>query len=143
MQNLTKVLFLCDGNDVRSQIAEGLLRRLGGEKFDVHSASLEPAPLDTYAVAVMNEINIDISDHNSHHLNDYLDDKFDYVITLCDEVKSSCLAFLHDAQTLHWHCPNPKNIGDNDSDRRLAFRQTRDRLHKQIVGWLESLDEAN
>ena len=84
MKNKIKVLFVCDGNADRSQMAEGFLKDMAGDRFDVNSAGIDPKPINTNAVKAMQEVNINISDHQSQHINDYLDERFDVVITLCD-----------------------------------------------------------
>src|SRR5574340_935576 len=92
-----RVLFLCTGNSARSQMAEGLLRSMGGQDFEVRSAGLEPKELNPLAVKAMAESNIDISSQRSKHLNEYLDIQFDYVITVCDRARDSCPTFPRDS----------------------------------------------
>lgn len=136
MKNKTKVLFVCDGNADRSQMAEGFLKDMAGDRFDVYSAGIDPKPINTNAIKAMQEVNINISDHQSQHINDYLDERFDVVITLCDEAKSSCIGFLHDSQVLHWQCPDPESA-TNVVQPLEAFRHTRDMLKQQIQNWLQ------
>ena len=88
-----KILVLCTGNSCRSQMAEGLFRHFGGDKIDVKSAGLEPKGVNPIAIQVMKEVGIDISGHTSKHLNEYLNEDFDYVITVCDNAAANCPVF--------------------------------------------------
>ena len=88
-----KVLFLCTGNSCRSQMAEGWLRHLAGDQFDVVSAGTHPVGLNPYAVAVMGEIGVDISNHVSERVDPYLEQQFDHVITVCDRAQEACPSF--------------------------------------------------
>ncbi|MCQ2036324.1 arsenate reductase ArsC [Stutzerimonas kunmingensis] len=136
MHQPIRVLFLCDGNADRSQMAEGLLRHLEPERYAVYSAGIEAKPLAAMAVAVMQELGIDISQQHSTCLNDLEDIQFDYVVTLCEQVKSSCLAFPRDVHNEHWPCSDPGNVQGSDADRLAAFRQTRDEIHTRLRAWL-------
>lgn len=139
MHHPTRVLFLCEGNADRSQMAEGLLRARGDQRFEVHSAGIDPRPLDPLAVAAMLEIGIDISQQPSKHLNDYEDMQFDYVVTLCEQVVSSCLDFARDGHTLHWHCADPSDSPGSDADRLEAFRRAREEVRTRLDEWVETL----
>ncbi len=140
MHSPTRVLFVCDGSAARSQMAEGLLRTLGGSGFEVHSAGLVPEGLHPLAIEVMKEIDIDISGQGVHHLNDFEEVQFDYVISLCDEARESCLAFPRDGHNLHWQSDDPTEApasGQASEEATLAaFRRTRDQLRQQIGQWL-------
>ncbi|MGH8015540.1 MAG: arsenate reductase ArsC, partial [Candidatus Zixiibacteriota bacterium] len=85
-----RILVLCTGNSCRSQMAEGFFRRYGGEKIEVKSAGLKPKGVNPLAIKVMKEVGIDISAHSSNHLNEYLNEDFDYVITVCDNAAANC-----------------------------------------------------
>ena len=134
----TKVLFLCTHNSARSQMAEGLLRHLAGERFEVMSAGTEPAHGRPLAVRVMGELGIDISGQESKTLDRYLGEPFDYVITVCDDAKEACPFFPGAAQHLHWSLPDPA-AAQGTEDERLeveVFRSVRDRLRHHIEGEL-------
>ncbi len=139
MHQPIRVLFLCEGNADRSQMAEGLLQARGDQRFEVHSAGIDPRPLDPLAVAAMQEIGIDISQQPSKHLNDYEDMQFDYVVTLCEQVVGSCLDFARDGHTLHWHCADPSDSSGSDADRLTAFRKARDEIKGLLEIWIEAL----
>lgn len=87
-----RVLIICSGNSARSQIAEGLIRHEGGDLYDVYSAGTDPADVRTEAIQVMRELRIDISNHRSKPLEDFAGQAFDFVITVCDRARESCLS---------------------------------------------------
>src|ERR1700719_981671 len=94
-----RVLILCTGNSARSQMAEGLLRHDAGDRFDVQSAGTRPGQVRPEAIAVMKEIGIDISDHRSKHVQEFENQSFDYVLTVCDNAKETCPVFPGGTQT--------------------------------------------
>ena len=113
MQYPIKVLFLCTGNSARSQMAEGLLRSLGKQHFEVYSAGTHPTELHPLAVAVMQELRIDISDQRSKDLSEFLGQDFDYIITVCDRARDNCPTFPGDNQRIHWSFEDPAAaVGD-------------------------------
>ena len=97
---MIRVLFLCTGNSCRSQMAEGLLRHFGNNKFEVFSAGTHHSFVHPLAIEVMKEIGIDISNHKSKHVSEFLGQKFDYVITVCDRAKESFLPLHQQLHTL-------------------------------------------
>jgi len=117
-----RVLFLCIGNSCRSQIAEGLLRSLGGDRFEAHSAGIVQSHLRSEAVNVMREIGIDISAQWSKTADAYAGQEFDVVVTTCDEAKEVCPLFPGAKRMLHWSIADP--VGRDMS----AYRAARDRL---------------
>lgn len=139
MHQPIRVLFLCDGNADRSPMAEGLLRARGDGRFEVHSAGIEPRPLDPLAVTVMQEIGIDIARHRSRNLNDYEERQFDYVVALCDRVESCCVDFPRDGHTLHWRCIDPAEVPGSQAERLAAFRQAREEIKAQLETWMAGL----
>src|SRR6478735_5211179 len=96
-----RVLILCTGNSARSQMGEGLLRHLAGERFDVESAGTRPGSVRPEAIAVMAELGIDISGHRSKHVDEFAGQKFDYILTVCDNARESCPVFP--GQAVHFH----------------------------------------
>jgi arsenate reductase len=139
MQHPIRVLFVSDGNSARSQMAEGLLRHLGGDGFEVHSAGLDLKPLHPLAVKAMSELSIDISGQRSKHVNDYLDVQFDHVVTLCERSERFCLDFPRDRDALHWQCDDPAEAGGTEAGRLDAFRRARDEIRGQVQRWLAAL----
>ena len=130
MDEKTKVLFLCTHNSARSQMAEGLLRSLGGERFEAFSAGTEATHVRPEARKVMAELGVDISEQESETLERYLDESFDYVITVCDAANDSCPAFPGSAKRLHWSLPDPAAQGGEN--RLEVFRAVRDRLREYV-----------
>lgn len=124
-----RVLFVCMYNSVRSQMAEGLLREFGKGKFDAFSAGVHASEVNPVAVAVMKEIGINISGQQSKTVDIFLNESFDYVITVCDINSEACPAFPGALQTLHWNIPDPSHAA---GDPLEAFRKTRDLLAQKI-----------
>jgi arsenate reductase (thioredoxin) len=130
------ILILCTHNSARSQMAEGLFRALAGECYIVHSAGSEPSRVHPLAIEAMAERNIDISQHRSKNLEEFLQQPLDYVITVCDNAAEQCPLFPGRAIRLHWSFPDPSAVTGEHSERLQAFRQVRDKLEQQIQGWL-------
>ncbi len=127
-----RVLFLCTHNSARSQMAEGLLRHLTGDRFEAYSAGTEATHVRPQALRVMGELGIDISGQESKTLDRYLGEPFDYVITVCDDAKEACPFFPGAAQRLHWSLPDPAAAEGTEDDRLEVFRSVRDRLRHHI-----------
>ena len=96
------MLILCTGNSARSQMAEGLLRNDGGDRFEVFSAGVEPSKVQPLAVEVMSEVGIDISRQKSKSVDEFVRQQFDYVITVCDNAKERCPIFPGQTKRVHW-----------------------------------------
>lgn len=126
-----RVLFLCTGNSARSQMAEGLLRHFASDRFEVFSAGTIASFVRPQAIAVMKELEIDISSHRSKSLNEFIDEPFDYVITVCDHAAQSCPVFPGYARRIHWSIEDPVVIGDDEAQLE-AFRAARDDLKNRI-----------
>jgi arsenate reductase len=139
MHEAIRVLFVCDGGSARSRMAEAMLRAAGGDRFEVRSAGLEVEALSPLAAEVMHEIDINLTGTPTHLLNDFEDTQFDYVISLCDEAKASCLSFPRDAHNLHWTCPDPTLAQGTHQERLAAYRRARDDLKRQLESWLETM----
>jgi arsenate reductase len=127
-----KVLFLCNHNAARSQMAEGLLKSLYGEYYDVKSAGNEPNTLSPYAVKVMAEVGVDISKHRSKSLKEFEKIEFDYIITLCGGVGEVCPVFLGGKKYLHEPFEDPTSVKGDENDKLVAFRIIRDELKEYI-----------
>lgn len=127
-----RVLILCTGNSARSQMAEGILRHIAGEKFEIESAGVAPSSVRLEAIEVMHEIGIDISSHRSKSVDDFADRHFDYIITVCDNAKESCPVFPGDARRIHWSFDDPAAVEGSEDERRFAFRTVRDQISKQL-----------
>ncbi|MEX1158590.1 MAG: arsenate reductase ArsC [Thermomicrobiales bacterium] len=132
-----RVLFLCTHNSARSQMAEVLLRHLGGERFDVESAGSEASHIHPFAVAAMEEVGIDISGARSKHLNEFIHQDFDYVITVCDAANESCPIFPGDPQRIHWSFPDPSAVEGSDAHRQQAFSKIRNEITFRLRTWIQ------
>jgi arsenate reductase (thioredoxin) len=125
------VLFLCVANSARSQLAEGVARSLAPPEVTVWSAGSSPTRVRPEAIAVLAEIGIDISTHQSKSVSDIPAADVDTVITLCGE--EECPVFLGKARRLHWGLPDPAGLAGSDADRLNAFRRTRDELRRRLA----------
>jgi len=119
-----RVLFVCTHNSARSQIAEALLRDYGGADFEVLSAGTEVSQVNAYAVRVLADLGIDWSAARSKPITEYLDQRFDYVITVCDRARQTCPVFPGSENTLHWGLDDPSEVEGTDEEKLAAFRQT-------------------
>ncbi|MEO8511002.1 MAG: arsenate reductase ArsC [Chloroflexota bacterium] len=128
----SRVLFLCTHNSARSQMAEGLLRSLAGERFEVHSAGTEATLVRPEAIAVMGELGMDISAQASKAMAPMLGESFDWVITVCDQAKESCPVFPGARATAHWSIDDPAAVSGSNDERLAAFRAARDDLRARI-----------
>ncbi len=131
-----RVLILCTGNSARSQMAEALLRDLAGDRFDVYSAGTRPSVVNPLAIAVMAERGLDISRNRSKHLNEFITQPFDYVITVCDDAAEACPAFPGRAERIHWSFADPAKADGDEAHRLQVFRQTRDAIEDRLQRWL-------
>jgi arsenate reductase len=122
------VLILCTGNSARSQMAEGLLRHDAGDRFEVSSAGTHPTHVRREAIAVMQEIGIDISGHRSKSVDEFAARGFDYVITVCDHAKESCPIYPGHGNRLHHSLKDPAAVEGPDEVRLAAFRRVRDQI---------------
>ena len=129
---MKRVLFLCTHNSARSQMAEALLRHLGGSNYEVYSAGLEKTFVRPLAIQVMSEIGIDISHQESKSLKQYLQNNFDEVITVCDDANESCPVFPHAKNRRHWSFPDPSKAKGSNSEQLKVYRQVRDAIKLKI-----------
>lgn len=134
--NKLKILVLCTGNSCRSQMAEGFFREHGKGNVMVKSAGLDPSHVNLTAIKVMNEIGIDISTHTSTSLTEYLNDSFDYVITVCDNAAEKCPTFASGGERLHWPFEDPHYAEGTEEKVLNFFRKVRDQIGDKIKKWL-------
>ncbi len=133
MNDKERVLILCTGNSARSQMAEGLLRHIAGDRFDVESAGTIASFVRPQAIAVMAEIGIDISGRRSKCLDEFLGTPFDYVITVCDNANQSCPVFPGKAVRIHWGFDDPAAVEGTDEEKLATFRRVRDEISDQLI----------
>jgi arsenate reductase len=136
--NSKKVLFLCTGNSARSQMAEGLLRHIAGDRFVVASAGTHPVGLNPLAVDVMRELGADISRYRSKGVEELLTQRFDYVVTVCDRAKESCPIFPGGTVMLHWSFEDPAAAQGSEGERRKVFQNIRDQIAKHIEAFVKT-----
>lgn len=127
-----RVLFLCTHNSARSQMAEGLLRRMASDRFDVFSAGTEETRVHPLAIEAMREVGIDISGHTSKTLEAFPGEHFDYVITVCDQANESCPIFPGDTERIHWSFEDPSAAGGTDEERLRTFRTVRNAIQQRL-----------
>ncbi|MBF6605753.1 MAG: MerR family transcriptional regulator [Chloroflexi bacterium] len=132
-----RVLFVCTGNSARSQIAEALLGRIGGPDFAVFSAGTEPRVVNPYAIRVLAESGIDWSGARSKSVDEFLEERFDYVVTVCDRARESCPVFPGRYNALHWGLDDPAEVDGTDAERLAAFRRTNLELVGRIRPFVE------
>ena len=132
-----RVLFVCTHNSARSQIAEALLRRYGAADFEVHSAGTEVTRVNPYAIRVLDELGIDWSGARSKSITEFLDQRFDYVITVCDRARATCPVFPGSSNTLHWGLDDPSEVEGTDEERLAAFRRTATEVTARLRPFIE------
>ena len=134
-----KVLILCTGNSCRSQMAEGWLRYFMTDNDSVYSAGLKPKEVHPQAIRVMNEAGVDISNHTSDSINNFINENFDYIITVCDNAAENCPVFPGDGKKIHMPFDDPDNATGTDDEILDTFRRVRDEIKIKLKNWLESL----
>ena len=128
-----KVLFICTHNSARSQIGEAILSEIAGDKFETFSAGTEPTEINQYAIKVMAEVGLDISKNRTKSVNEFIELKFDYVITVCDSAKETCPFFPGAKILIHKSFPDPAEFTGSEDEILSKMRQVRD----EIRAWLE------
>jgi arsenate reductase len=127
-----EVLFLCTGNSCRSQMAEGLLRHLAGDRFEAESAGTNPVGLNPDAIEAMHDIVVDIAAHRSKSLEEFFGQPFDWVITVCDAAREACPIFPGAASQLHWSFEDPAAPQGSPEERQAMFARVRDQIAARI-----------
>jgi len=133
--NKKRVLFLCTGNSARSQMAEGFLRHMAGDRFEVFSAGVKPIQVNPLAIKVMAEAGVDISKHRSKSAMEFIGQQFDYIITVCDNAKQTCPVFPGKHEKIHWDLEDPAEAQGSEEERIVVFRKIRDEIRKKIEEW--------
>jgi arsenate reductase (thioredoxin) len=133
-----RVLFICTHNSARSQVAEGLLRHLGNDQFEVCSAGTEATFVRPVAIKAMAELGIDISHQQSKTLDRYLGEPFDDVITVCDTAAEACPAFPGATRRRHWSFEDPSKATGSEAEQLIVYRQVRDQILSRIENELLS-----
>jgi arsenate reductase len=132
-----RVLFVCTHNSARSQMAEGFLRHHAGYTFEAFSAGTEPGALNPLAAQAMAEDGIDISRQQAKSVDAFLEETFDYVVTVCDDANETCPVFPNARNRLHWSFPDPSRAEGTAEERLAAFRSVRDDIEARVERFLE------
>jgi arsenate reductase (thioredoxin) len=131
-----RVLFLCTHNSARSQMAEGFLRQLAGDRFEVASAGTEATRVHPLAIRAMRDVGVDISLHTSKTVDPLLDRPWDYVITVCDSANERCPLFPGRTTRLHWSFDDPSQATGTEDERLDTFRRVRNEIQTRLGAWL-------
>lgn len=127
-----KILFLCEGNSCNSQMAEGLMRRFYGDDYEVFSAGVNPIGLNKTAIEVMCEVGIDISNQASKHINEFLNQHFDFVITVGQERQEEVTDFWDTAEKHDWMLFEPSEMLFAQEDLLIALRELREQIKEKM-----------
>ena len=119
-------------------MAEGLMREMGGNNFEVASAGISPTQVRSEAIEVMKEIGVDISQHFSKDVDRFVADSFDYVITVCDNANEHCPVFPGQAKRIHWSFADPAKVEGDEATKLSAFRTIRDQIKARIEIFIDS-----
>ena len=133
---MKRVLFICTHNSARSQMAEGLVNHDLAGRVQAFSAGTEPSSVNPLVIAAMKEVGIDISRHRSKSIDEFSDEKFDFVITLCDHAAESCPVFFGGTQRMHMGFPDPAVVTGTEEEKLSFFRKLRDQIRKEVVDFL-------
>lgn len=142
MKDKKRVLILCTGNSARSQMAEGLLRQDGGDRFEVFSAGVEPSHVRPQAIEAMREVGIDISGQRSKSVDEFSGEEFDYVITVCDNAKEQCPIFPGKTKRIHWSLDDPALAQGDEAAKLAVFRRVRDEIREQLRSFIPASSQA-
>lgn len=136
-----RVLFLCSRNSARSQMAAAFLKKHAGDRFEVHSAGLEPSEVHPMTVQVMREAGIDISGERAKGVEVYLGKlHFGYLITVCAKAEANCPIFPGVSARLYWPFDDPVEFEGSEAERLAKFRQVRDQVEERVLAWLRRLE---
>ena len=136
--NKERVLFLCTHNSARSQMAEGFLRSMAGDRFEAQSAGTEKTSVHPLAIRVMAERGIDISGQTSKVYEGLLQKPWDYLVTVCDDANERCPFIPGVEKRLHWSFPDPSRAIGSDEERLVAFRKVRDQIEMRLAEWIRT-----
>ena len=137
-----RVLFLCVHNSARSQMAEGMLRAWGGDRFEAHSAGNEVAEVRPLAIRAMSEIGIDISGQRSKSVGEYAGQTFDYAVTVCDDAREACPYFAGAEQQVHWSFDDPSAASVSEDERLAVFRRVRDEIATNVRRFVDTVADG-
>lgn len=132
MTRKKSILVLCTGNSARSQMAEGLLKHICQDKYEIHSAGTKPSIVRPEAIEALTEIGIDISNNRSKSVEEFTDKEIDYVLTVCDNAKENCPYFPAKTKIVHHAFEDPAEIVGDEETRVQAFKKVRDEIQNYL-----------
>jgi len=135
---MKRILVLCTGNSARSQMGEGLFRQEGSGAYEVESAGTKPSSVRPEAITVMKEIGIDISGHRSKSVTEFEGQRFDYVVTVCDNARDNCPVFPTGAERIHWSFEDPAAVQGSEEECLAAFRRIRDQIQARVKTFFQT-----
>ncbi len=135
-----KVLFICTHNSARSQMAEGIMNHFLGNNYSAYSAGTKPTFVNPFAIDVMKEIGIDISNHKSKSVFEFKGERFDYVVTVCDSAKENCPFFPGAKEYIHQSFEDPSSFEGTDEEKLIKFREVRDKIKDFILNRFKKED---
>jgi arsenate reductase (thioredoxin) len=135
---MSRVLFLCTHNSARSQMAEGLLRSMAGDRFEAGSAGTEKTSVHPLAIRAMAELGIEITAHISKTYEDVAAQGWDYIITVCDDASERCPIVPGSVKRLHWSFEDPSRAVGDEAQRLVVFRRVRDQIRARLATWAQS-----
>ena len=136
--NKQRVLFLCTHNSARSQMAEGFLRSLAGDRFEVASAGTQATRVHPLAIRAMAEVGIDLGGNTSKVVDAFVEQPWDYVITVCDGANEACPVFPKKSSRLHWSFEDPAQATGSDDQRLEVFRRVREQIRRRVTAWIRT-----
>ena len=136
--NKQRVLFLCTHNSARSQMAEGFLRSLAGDRFEVASAGTQATRVHPLAIRAMAEVGIDLGGNTSKVVDAFVEQPWDYVITVCDGANEACPVFPKKSSRLHWSFEDPSQATGSDDQRLEVFRRVREQIRRRVTAWIRT-----
>jgi arsenate reductase len=131
-----RVLFLCTHNSARSQMAEGFLRAMAGDRFEAGSAGTEKTSVNPLAIRAMAELGVDLSGHTSKVYEDVASEGWDFLITVCDDANERCPWVPGSVKRLHWSFADPSRAAGTEEERLAVFRRVRDQIRERLTDWL-------
>ena len=134
---MKRILVLCTGNSCRSQMAEGFLRHMANDRFEIFSAGIKPSQVNSLAIKAMAEIGIDISSHRSKSVLEFLDQKFNYIITVCNHAKQTCPMFPGQYEKIHWDIEDPADTQGSEEEKLDFFRKIRDEIKNRCLDFID------
>ncbi len=141
MSRKKSILVLCTGNSARSQMAEGLMKHICQNKYNVFSAGTKPGVVRPEAIAALAELNIDISGNRSKSIDEFADEKIDFILTVCDNAKESCPYFPAQTEVIHHSFDDPAEVAGDEETRLNAFRKVRDEIRDYLPEFLKMIEE--